>query len=70
MLEIFVSPGPVLTQQNFTFNLTTPSPMPAYLNVHYICETASRLLFLSMHWTRSIPAFHVLRSVLSPTCQM
>ncbi|XP_065937976.1 orphan steroid hormone receptor 2 isoform X2 [Magallana gigas] len=52
--------GPVLTQQNFTFNLTTPSPMPAYLNVHYICETASRLLFLSMHWTRSIPAFHVL----------
>lgn len=34
-----------------------PSPMPEYLNVHYICESASRLLFLSMHWARSIPAF-------------
>lgn len=52
--------GPVLGRQNFVFNLTTPSPMPAYLNVHYICESASRLLFLSMHWTRSISAFQVL----------
>ncbi|XP_056001229.1 orphan steroid hormone receptor 2-like isoform X2 [Ostrea edulis] len=64
--------GPVLTQQNFSFNLTTPSPMPAYLNVHYICETASRLLFLSMHWTRSIPSFHVLsqdvQTVLVKSC--
>ncbi|XP_061195474.1 orphan steroid hormone receptor 2-like isoform X2 [Saccostrea echinata] len=64
--------GPVLTQQNFAFNLTTPSPMPAYLNVHYICETASRLLFLSMHWTRSIPSFHVLsqdvQTILVKSC--
>ncbi|WAR26656.1 NR2C2-like protein [Mya arenaria] len=50
------------TSQNFVFSLTTPSPMPAYLNVHYICESASRLLFLSMHWTRSIAAFNVLSS--------
>ncbi|XP_052781212.1 orphan steroid hormone receptor 2-like isoform X2 [Mya arenaria] len=54
--------GPILTRQNFVFSLTTPSPMPAYLNVHYICESASRLLFLSMHWTRSIAAFNVLSS--------
>lgn len=40
--------------------LTMPSPMPEYLNVHYICETASRLLFLSMHWARSIPSFQAL----------
>lgn len=40
--------------------LTMPSPMPEYLNVHYICESASRLLFLSMHWARSIPAFQAL----------
>ncbi|XP_066175390.1 nuclear receptor subfamily 2 group C member 1 isoform X6 [Sylvia atricapilla] len=40
--------------------LTMPSPMPDYLNVHYICESASRLLFLSMHWARSIPSFQVL----------
>lgn len=37
-----------------------PSPMPEYLNVHYICESASRLLFLSMHWARSISAFSAL----------
>uniref|UniRef100_A0A8C2CMD4 Nuclear receptor subfamily 2, group C, member 2 n=2 Tax=Cyprinus carpio TaxID=7962 RepID=A0A8C2CMD4_CYPCA len=46
--------------RNNTFilvTLTMPSPMPEYLNVHYICESASRLLFLSMHWARSIPAF-------------
>ncbi|CAJ0956514.1 unnamed protein product [Ranitomeya imitator] len=40
--------------------LTMPSPMPEYLNVHYICESASRLLFLSIHWARSIPSFHAL----------
>ncbi|KAK6303757.1 hypothetical protein J4Q44_G00262110 [Coregonus suidteri] len=43
-----------------SFKLTMPSPMPEYLNVHYICESASRLLFLSMHWASSIPAFSAL----------
>jgi len=52
--------GNILSENNFQFSLTTPSPMPAYLNVHYICETASRLLFLSMHWARAIPAFQLL----------
>lgn len=37
-----------------------PLPAPEYLNVNYICESASRLLFLSMHWARSIPAFQTL----------
>ncbi|XP_058641277.1 nuclear receptor subfamily 2 group C member 2 isoform X5 [Onychostoma macrolepis] len=49
--------GPLLTDTHISFKLTMPSPMPEYLNVHYICESASRLLFLSMHWARSIPAF-------------
>ncbi|XP_066499661.1 nuclear receptor subfamily 2 group C member 2 [Hoplias malabaricus] len=52
--------GPLLTDTHVTFKLTMPSPMPEYLNVHYICESASRLLFLSMHWARSIPAFAAL----------
>ncbi|KAM3871861.1 nuclear receptor subfamily 2 group C member 2 [Diretmus argenteus] len=52
--------GPLLTDSHVTFKLTMPSPMPEYLNVHYICESASRLLFLSMHWARSIPAFSAL----------
>ncbi|CAB1329361.1 unnamed protein product, partial [Coregonus sp. 'balchen'] len=52
--------GPLLTDTHVSFKLTMPSPMPEYLNVHYICESASRLLFLSMHWARSIPAFSTL----------
>ncbi|KAM9855133.1 nuclear receptor subfamily 2 group C member 2 [Aulostomus maculatus] len=52
--------GPLLTDCHVSFKLTMPSPMPEYLNVHYICESASRLLFLSMHWARSIPAFSAL----------
>ncbi|GFR72906.1 nuclear receptor subfamily 2 group C member 2 [Elysia marginata] len=56
--------GPLLTEANFAFTLTTPSPMPTYLNIHYICESASRLLFLSMHWTRSVSAFQELNSDL------
>jgi len=56
--------GPMLTDTNFVFNLTMPTPMPAYLTVHYICETASRLLFLSIHWARNIPAFQLLRYFL------
>ncbi|XP_029457460.1 nuclear receptor subfamily 2 group C member 1 isoform X2 [Rhinatrema bivittatum] len=52
--------GPLLSDTHIAFRLTMPSPMPEYLNVHYICESASRLLFLSMHWARSIPAFQAL----------
>ncbi|XP_028307665.1 nuclear receptor subfamily 2 group C member 2 isoform X1 [Gouania willdenowi] len=52
--------GPLLTDGHIGFKLSMPSPMPEYLNVHYICESASRLLFLSMHWARSIPAFSAL----------
>lgn len=49
--------GPPL---RFCLQLMMPLPMPEYLNVNYICESASRLLFLSMHWARSIPAFQAL----------
>ncbi|XP_015270127.1 PREDICTED: nuclear receptor subfamily 2 group C member 1 isoform X2 [Gekko japonicus] len=52
--------GPILSDAHVAFRLTMPSPMPEYLNVHYICESASRLLFLSMHWARSIPSFQAL----------
>nr|XP_033807950.1 nuclear receptor subfamily 2 group C member 1 isoform X3 [Geotrypetes seraphini] len=51
---------PLLSDTHISFRLTMPSPVPEYLNVHYICESASRLLFLSMHWARSIPAFQTL----------
>ena len=51
----------VINDRLIRFRLATPTPMPSYLNVHFICETASRLLFLSLHWVRSIPAFSLLR---------
>uniref|UniRef100_A0A3Q3WFF1 Nuclear receptor domain-containing protein n=1 Tax=Mola mola TaxID=94237 RepID=A0A3Q3WFF1_MOLML len=54
--------GPLLSDSHFPFKLMMPLPVPEYLNVNYICESASRLLFLSMHWARSIPAFQTLRS--------
>ncbi|XP_074258502.1 nuclear receptor subfamily 2 group C member 1 isoform X3 [Saimiri boliviensis] len=54
--------GPLLSDSHVAFRLTMPSPMPEYLNVHYIGESASRLLFLSMHWALSIPSFQALGS--------
>ncbi|KAF2905389.1 hypothetical protein ILUMI_00778 [Ignelater luminosus] len=60
--KLFELDGPVLQDQHITFNLQIPGPVPPYLNVHYICESGSRLLFLSVHWARSIPAFQLLGS--------
>lgn len=59
--QCFEVEGKLLADQLTKFQLSTPSPMPSYLNVHFICETASRLLFLSIHWVRSIPSFSRLR---------
>ncbi|XP_030640080.1 nuclear receptor subfamily 2 group C member 1 [Chanos chanos] len=54
--------GPLLSDLHVPFKLVMPLPMPEFLNLNYICESASRLLFLSMHWARSIPAFQALGS--------
>ncbi|CAG7725358.1 unnamed protein product [Allacma fusca] len=44
------------------FTLVSPGPFPTagILNLQYVCETASRLLFLTIHWARSLPAFQAL----------
>uniref|UniRef100_A0AAY5EY62 Nuclear receptor subfamily 2, group C, member 1 n=1 Tax=Electrophorus electricus TaxID=8005 RepID=A0AAY5EY62_ELEEL len=52
--------GPLLSEIHVPFKLMMPLPVPEFLNLNYICESASRLLFLSMHWARSIPAFQAL----------
>lgn len=52
--------GQLLFEKQMLFELRAPSPAPAYLSVHYICESAARLLFLSVHWARGIPAFQSL----------
>ncbi|KAL3289717.1 hypothetical protein HHI36_023117 [Cryptolaemus montrouzieri] len=54
--------GPLLQEQHVAFNLQIPGPVPPYLNIHYICESGSRLLFLSVHWAKNIPAFQFLSS--------
>ncbi|KAK9889183.1 hypothetical protein WA026_004462 [Henosepilachna vigintioctopunctata] len=54
--------GPLFQEQHVSFNLQLPAPVPPYLNVHYICESGSRLLFLSIHWAKNIPAFQFLSS--------
>ncbi len=59
--EMFDLEAVLLDDNIIPFKLATPSPMPSNLNVHFICETASRLLFLSVHWVRSIPAFSQLK---------
>ncbi|XP_039298669.1 orphan steroid hormone receptor 2 [Nilaparvata lugens] len=53
--------GRLLQEQHVAFPLQTPSlhPMPPYINIHYICESASRLLFLTVHWVKNIPAFQL-----------
>uniref|UniRef100_A0A2K5Z3U9 Nuclear receptor subfamily 2 group C member 1 n=1 Tax=Mandrillus leucophaeus TaxID=9568 RepID=A0A2K5Z3U9_MANLE len=58
--------GPLLSDSHVAFRLTMPSPMPEYLNVHYIGESASRLLFLSMHWALSIPSFQKKKENVNP----
>lgn len=49
--------GPILSDQHFAFNWTPPVAGSTLLSLQYICEFASRLLFLSVHWAQSIPAF-------------
>jgi len=55
--EMFDMEGAIIDDNLVPFKLATPTPLPSHLNVHFICETASRLLFLSVHWVRSVPAF-------------
>ncbi|KAL1230749.1 Orphan steroid hormone receptor [Trichinella spiralis] len=43
-----------LNSQMAAFELPAPLPLPSVLNMQYICETASRLLFLSVHWLKSV----------------
>ncbi|KAI1288449.1 Nuclear receptor subfamily 2 group C member 2 [Halotydeus destructor] len=54
--------GPLLTEAHFAFSLTPPNTgsSTTFLSLQYICESASRLLFLSVHWAQSIHAFEML----------
>ena len=56
-----LSDRPLLDESQLKFNLTIPSPMVSTPSIHFVCETASRLLFKTLHWTKSIPSFSLLK---------
>ncbi|CAJ0929150.1 unnamed protein product, partial [Mesorhabditis belari] len=45
---------PIFNLDRVRFELPVPIPAPSELNIQYICETASRLLFLSVHWMKNV----------------
>lgn len=53
--------GPFLTEQEIAFNLQPPNIVPHFLNFHYICESGSRILFLSIFWIKKFRCFRLLR---------
>ncbi|VVC37559.1 Zinc finger, nuclear hormone receptor-type,Nuclear hormone receptor, ligand-binding [Cinara cedri] len=50
----------VMPADNVNFPFQSPAPKYAYLNLHFICESASRLLFLSINWVQNLPVFQLL----------
>jgi len=50
----------IITDQNVKFDLQPPSFLPQLWNAHYLCETGSRLLFLSINWIKKIRALQVI----------
>lgn len=52
------------------FVLVSPSTLPTngLITLPFVCETACRLLFLSVHWASSLPAFQALRYYLCSNC--
>jgi hypothetical protein len=52
---------PLVPQSRAQFELP-PTSAPTYLNIHFICEAASRLLFLTIHWTKALPVFSDLKT--------
>lgn len=53
--------GPILCEQEIAFNLQPPTIVPHYLNFHYICESGSRILFLSIFWIKKFRCFRLLK---------
>jgi len=43
-----------------SFSLSPPLPAVPEMTPQFVCETASRLLFLSVHWCRRLPVFRSL----------
>jgi len=50
----------VLDPALISFSLSPPLPAVPEMTPQFVCETASRLLFLSVHWARRLPVFRSL----------
>lgn len=55
------SDGPMLPERDIIFNLQAPAFVPNYLNMHYVCETGSRIFLLSICWFKKFHCFNLLR---------
>ncbi|XP_017844115.1 nuclear hormone receptor HR78 isoform X2 [Drosophila busckii] len=42
------------------FHVQPPTLVHSYLNMHYVCETGARIIFLTVHMLRKVPAFELL----------
>ena len=59
-----LSDRPLLEPAHLQFNLSIPAAPalgPTTPSIHFVCETASRLLFKTLHWVRSIQSFSLLK---------
>ncbi|VDK53404.1 unnamed protein product [Anisakis simplex] len=60
----------LLNNEKAKFDLPVPHPMPRELNIQFVCETASRLLFLSAHWIKDMKAISSDASLLEQTMKL
>lgn len=55
---------PLIDELDISFNLQTPTLVPTYLSIHYICESGSRILFQSVYWFKKINAFKIFNETI------
>ncbi|XP_017864260.1 PREDICTED: nuclear hormone receptor HR78 isoform X2 [Drosophila arizonae] len=62
----FVANEAIFTQDLFAseaqcgFHVQPPTLVHSYLNMHYVCETGARIIFLTVHTLRKVAAFELL----------
>ncbi|KAM8707773.1 hypothetical protein ACLKA7_014846 [Drosophila subpalustris] len=49
-----------LSEAQCAFHVQPPALVHSYLNMHYVCETGARIIFLTVHTLRKVPAFELL----------
>ena len=54
-------PKTLLTKEQSIFNIP-PNMTPKFINIHFIGEAASKVLFSTVHWARQLPYFSALHS--------